>query len=133
MIEETTTLTEVHLASQPLTAPEERASTPAARGQENVRAVGRALDILLAFSARDAQLSAGELVKRVGLSRPTLYRLLYTLEQNGFIVSEGEPLRFRLGPAVGQLSQVWLAGADRNASPGVSDSDLPALPVASGH
>ena len=60
---------------------------------ENVRAVGRALEILQAFTEGDPELSAGELLKRVDLSRPTLYRLIYTLEEHGFIVSVGEPQR----------------------------------------
>ncbi|MBK0392627.1 IclR family transcriptional regulator [Ramlibacter algicola] len=79
---------------------------------ENVRAVGRALDILLAFSEDDPELSAGELLKRVDLSRPTLYRLIYTLEESGFLVSVGEPQRFRLGPAVARLAHVWTATLD---------------------
>ncbi len=74
---------------------------------ENVRAVGRALEILLAFSEADPELSASELLKRVDLSRPTLYRLLYTLEEHGFLVSIGEPQRFRLGPSVSRLAHVW--------------------------
>ena len=74
---------------------------------ENVRAVGRALEILLAFTAQDFELSAGELLKRVDLSRPTLYRLVYTLKEQGFLVSIGDPQRFRLGPAVAKLAHVW--------------------------
>src|SRR2546421_12774516 len=72
-----------------------------------VRAVGRALDILLAFTPQDNELTVGELVKRVDLSRPTLYRLLHTLEQSGFLLSSGEPQRFRLGPAGGGLAPGW--------------------------
>jgi IclR family acetate operon transcriptional repressor len=36
-----------------------------------------------------------------------LYRLLYTLQEHGFLVSVGEPQRFRLGPAVARLAHVW--------------------------
>lgn len=79
---------------------------------DNVRAVGRALEVLLAFSPQDHELSAGELLKRVDLSRPTLYRLLYTLEQHGFIVSVGDPQRFRLGPSVAKLAHVWTSSLD---------------------
>lgn len=75
---------------------------------ENVRAVERALDILLAFRPDDAGLTATELLARVDLSRPTLYRLLSTLEQNGFVTSSGEPQRFRLGSAVAQLAHAWM-------------------------
>src|SRR5207253_4488680 len=67
------------------------------------------LEILLAFRADDDGLTVGELGKRVDLSRPTLYRLLHTLEQCGFLVSFGEPQRFRLGPAAAQLAHVWSA------------------------
>jgi DNA-binding IclR family transcriptional regulator len=79
---------------------------------DNVRAVGRALEILLAFTAQDFELSAAELLKRVDLSRPTLYRLVYTLEEQGFLVSSGDPQRFRLGPAVARLAHVWTASLD---------------------
>lgn len=79
---------------------------------DSVRSVERALDILGAFSPDDQSLSAVELAKRVGLSRPTLYRLLYTLEKREYIVSEGDPQRFRLGPAIGRLAHTWSTGLD---------------------
>jgi IclR family acetate operon transcriptional repressor len=82
---------------------------------DSVRAVNRALEILLAFTPTDNELSAGELLKRVDLSRPTLYRLLYTLEQSGFVVKVGEPQRFRLGPAVARLVHVWTSTQDIGA------------------
>lgn len=73
----------------------------------SVRAVVRALEILRTFTVDKPVLSVAELGKQLHLSRPTLYRLLRTLEQTGFVQAEGEPLRFRLGPAVGPLVQVW--------------------------
>ncbi|MCL2656488.1 MAG: IclR family transcriptional regulator [Betaproteobacteria bacterium] len=78
------------------------------KSHENVRAVARALDILLAFRPQDTGLTVAELLKRVDLSRPTLYRLLSTLEQSGFIASSGEPQQFRLGSAVAHLAHVWM-------------------------
>lgn len=81
---------------------------------DNVRAVDRALDILMAFTATDYELTAGELLKRVDLSRPTLYRLLYTLEKSGFVISAGEPQKFRLGPSVAHLVHVWTSSLDLN-------------------
>ena len=79
---------------------------------DGVRAVDRALDILVAFTAEDSQLSAGELSRRTGLSRPTLYRLLHTLQAKGFVIGEGDPQRFRLGPSIGHLAHVWSSGID---------------------
>jgi IclR family acetate operon transcriptional repressor len=82
---------------------------------DSVRAVDRALEILLVFTSKDYELSVAELLKRVDLSRPTLYRMLYTLEQNGFLVSAGDPQRFRLGPSVAHLAHVWTSSLDISA------------------
>lgn len=82
------------------------------KGADGVRSVERALDILLAFGDSDRDLTVAELLKRVDLSRPTLYRLLYTLEQSGFVLAEGDPQRFRLGPAVGRLAWAWSSSLD---------------------
>jgi len=79
---------------------------------DSVRAVDRALDILLAFQPHDDALTVSELLRRVDLSRPTLYRLLRTLQRKRFLTALGDPQRFRLGPAIAQLSHVWTAGLD---------------------
>lgn len=79
---------------------------------KGVRAVERALEVLAAFGPGDSELLAADLIKRVRLSRPTLYRLLATLEKKGFVTSAGEPQRFRLGPAVARLSHTWSSSFD---------------------
>jgi IclR family acetate operon transcriptional repressor len=84
------------------------------KANDSVRAVNRALDILMAFTATDYELTAAALLKRVDLSRPTLYRLLSTLEQGQFLISEGEPQKFRLGPSVAHLAHVWTSSLDIN-------------------
>lgn len=91
---------------------EEKPGTAPDKASEGVRAVERALDVLSAFSAGDNELLVADLLKRVGLSRPTLYRLLHTLEKKGYVVSSGEPQRFRLGPAVARLAHVWSTTLD---------------------
>ncbi len=78
----------------------------------SVRAVDRALDILLAFRPGDDALTVSDLLHRVDLSRPTLYRLLRTLEAKRFLTSTETPKRFRLGPAVAQLAHVWTSVLD---------------------
>jgi IclR family acetate operon transcriptional repressor len=75
--------------------------------RDGVRAVERALDVLSAFSADQQEMMVADLMQRVDLSRPTLYRLLHTLEKKGYVTSSGEPQRFRLGPAVARLAHVW--------------------------
>jgi DNA-binding IclR family transcriptional regulator len=86
------------------------AATKAADG--GVRALTRGLDILAAFRPGDGGLTVAELQKRVGLSRPTLYRLLATLEASRFLVSSGEPQRFSYGSAVAHMAHLWTASFD---------------------
>lgn len=80
-----------------------------------VRAVNRALDVLLAFQADDKDLLVADILKRVKLSRPTVYRLLDTLVTKGFLISDGDPQRFKLGPSVAQLSHAWSANMSYSA------------------
>ncbi len=82
------------------------------KGSEGVRAVERALDVLAAFGPGQHDLRVADLVKLVGLSRPTLYRLLGSMEKKGFVSSSGEPQRFRLGPSVARLAHVWSSTFD---------------------
>jgi len=77
----------------------------------NVRAVERAIEILEAFSKKSS-MSVLEIQKIVGLSRPTLYRILETLASKGFIRAHGTPQRFSLDYAAGKLAQSWLSGLD---------------------
>jgi DNA-binding IclR family transcriptional regulator len=78
-----------------------------------VRAVDRAIAILQCFTADKPALSVLEIQRRVGLSRPTLYRLLQTLAATGLVKAEGDPQRFRLAHGVMQLAHVWLAGLSK--------------------
>ncbi|MBR0799337.1 IclR family transcriptional regulator [Bradyrhizobium jicamae] len=82
------------------------------QGASGVRAVDRAIAILQCFTPDQPALSVIEIQKRVGLSRPTLYRLLQTLAQRDLIQAEGDPQRFRLSHGVMKLSHVWLKGLD---------------------
>ena len=82
-----------------------------ARKSGNVRAVERAIAILEAFAAKPS-MSVIEIQKTVGLSRPTLYRILETLASKDFIRAHGTPQRFSLDYAVGKLAQSWASGID---------------------
>jgi DNA-binding IclR family transcriptional regulator len=78
-----------------------------------VRAVDRAIAIMQCFTADKPALSVLEIQRRVGLSRPTLYRLLQTLAATGLVKAEGDPQRFRLAHGVMEFAHVWLAGLDK--------------------
>ena len=79
---------------------------------KNVRAVERAVDILRCFDRDSPVLAVTDLQRRLGLSRPTLYRLLETLEGKALIRSFGEPKRFELGHGVVELARSWLGRSD---------------------
>jgi IclR family transcriptional regulator, acetate operon repressor len=87
---------------------------PRAAGNKikSVRAVDRAIEILQAFSADKPSMSVLEIEKKVGLNRPTVYRLLETLASHGLIRPHGTPQRFSLDYGVGRLAQNWMAGLD---------------------
>jgi IclR family transcriptional regulator, acetate operon repressor len=78
-----------------------------------VRAVDRAIAILQCFTADKPAMSVLEIQRRVGLSRPTLYRLLQTLAAARLIKAEGDPQRFRLAHGVMELAHVWLSGLNK--------------------
>ena len=84
----------------------------AANKIKRVRAVDRAIAILKAFSTDMSSMSVVEIEKKVGLNRPTVYRLLETLASHNLIRVHGTPQRFSLDYGVGQLAQSWMAGLD---------------------
>lgn len=68
-----------------------------------VRAVERALDILLVFT-QDRDLSLTEIASAIGLHKSTVHRLLTTLEDKGFISRDAATEKYRLGIRVWELS-----------------------------
>jgi len=79
---------------------------------KTVRAVERAIDVLTCFTRERPTLSVTDLQRALNLSRPTLYRLLQTLEGKGLIRSFGDPQRFQLGPGAIALGNAAMAGVD---------------------
>jgi DNA-binding IclR family transcriptional regulator len=91
-----------------------------------VRSVGRALDILSAFSAAHPRLTLSELAEAVGLPRPSVRRLAVTLIDHGFLrqdpdgayllgvrllelgsqVTATSALTHRAGPAADELARM---------------------------
>jgi ribose transport system substrate-binding protein len=60
-----------------------------------VESVSRACDILEAFRADGEALRLSEVAERTGLSRPTAFRILFTLERRG-LVEQTDKCRYRL-------------------------------------
>jgi IclR family KDG regulon transcriptional repressor len=69
----------------------------------NVRAVERALDILLCFTD-STDLGLSEISSRLSLHKSTVHRLLATLENKGFLIRDVQTEKYRLGFRVWELS-----------------------------
>ncbi|PTX60321.1 IclR family transcriptional regulator [Melghirimyces profundicolus] len=72
-------------------------------GKKTVRAAERALDILLCFT-RQPELSLTEIARMTELNKSTVYRLLATLEEKGFLARDAETDKYRLGFRIWELS-----------------------------
>lgn len=68
-----------------------------------VRAVERALDILLCFSGTETELGLSDIAKKVDLHKSTVHRLLASLENKGFIRRHPHTEKYRLGWSVLEL------------------------------
>jgi DNA-binding IclR family transcriptional regulator len=82
--------------------PKVRADGPASGGSGDryaSRTVERALDVLEAFDDGAGALSLTELSARISLPISSLFRLLVTLEQRGFLIQDGDGT-YRLSPRV---------------------------------
>lgn len=69
----------------------------------------RGLRVLGEFSRREPVLTAPELARRLGVPRSTVFRLLMTLEQMGFVERTADGRAYRLGLAVLRLGFETLA------------------------
>lgn len=79
---------------------------------KTIRSIERAVDVLSCFDRETPLLSVTDLQKRTTLSRPTLYRILSTLEGKGVIRSFGDPQRFELGHEASRLAANWIGQDD---------------------
>jgi len=71
-----------------------------------VAAVERAVTILNAFAEVDGWLSLAELTSRVGLSKPTIFRIAASLERAGYLRRDPAG-RYQLGPMVFRLGVAY--------------------------
>jgi DNA-binding IclR family transcriptional regulator len=68
-----------------------------------VRAVDRALDILLCFSRSERGLSLSDIAREVDLHKSTVHRLLASLQQKGFVRKHSQSDKYLLGWSVLEL------------------------------
>ncbi len=80
---------------------------PAPRG-EFVQSLARGLSVIRAFDADHTTMTLSEVARRANLTRATTRRLLLTLEELGYVRSDGR--EFRLTPLVLHLGYAYLSG-----------------------
>ncbi|TWJ18739.1 helix-turn-helix domain-containing protein [Geobacter argillaceus] len=63
----------------------------------NIRAIERALSVLNVFARERRELSLDELTRLTGLSKPTVFRILATLQRQKYLLLNKSDGRYRLG------------------------------------
>ena len=66
-------------------------------GRYNIRAIERAISVLNLFSRQESKLTLDEITRRCGLSKPTVFRILSTLEYHRYLVLDPADGRYCLG------------------------------------
>jgi DNA-binding IclR family transcriptional regulator len=79
---------------------------------QSVRAVERALDILLCFSRETPELTMTQVAEQVGMHRSTVHRLLATLEGKRFVRRDPVTSTYRLGIRLLQMAYLTLEHND---------------------
>jgi DNA-binding IclR family transcriptional regulator len=76
-------------------------------GRYTVRAVDRALDLLTLFGGDQTEYTLTELARESGLGKPTVHRLIRTLEERGFVERRADG-RYALGTTLATLGLIAL-------------------------
>lgn len=77
-----------------------------------VPALARGLQLLMQFSRDERQLTGAELSRRLQLPRASVFRMLHTLEQGGFVERADDGVSFKLGLSVLRLGFELLSGME---------------------
>ncbi len=85
----------------------------------SVRAIDRATRVLACFSFERQRLSLGDFAQLTALSKPTLFRILHTLEISRFVSYDADSGRYSLGLKALELGRIAFSGFSLNtvASP----------------
>lgn len=85
---------------------------PSGDAAYHVRAVERAVLVLEVLRTAEGSLPLKELARRADLPKPSMFRLLRTLEKTGLVERRGEAGRYKLGVRCLELGQAYLEQAD---------------------
>lgn len=79
---------------------------PRGTGQKEILSVGKAIDVLFAFTRERPSMSVGELAGELGLPRSSVYRLVATLRDKGVIQQKPGTDDYMLGSRLLQVGDV---------------------------
>jgi DNA-binding IclR family transcriptional regulator len=79
---------------------------------ESIRAVERALDVLLCFSRQTPRLSMTQVAERLGMNKSAVHRHLATLERMRFVQRDASTGIYQLGVRLVQMASLALEGND---------------------
>jgi DNA-binding IclR family transcriptional regulator len=79
---------------------------------QSIRAVERALDVLLCFSRNTPELSMTQIAEQIGMNKSTVHRLLATLEGKRFVQRDPATGMYRLGIRLLQMAYLTLEHND---------------------
>jgi DNA-binding IclR family transcriptional regulator len=82
------------------------------RETTRVKAVERALDLLLVFAEDAPEMGVTELSRRLRLPKGTVHRLLGGLVSRGLVTRDPDGRRYRLGPTAFRLGSAFLRSLD---------------------
>jgi DNA-binding IclR family transcriptional regulator len=87
--------------------------------QYQVKSLSRGLALLKLFDVAHPRWTLADLVRASGMHKATCYRLLRTLEQDGFVMSDAATGEYGLGPALTRLAILAESGDElaRQAQP----------------
>ena len=77
-----------------------------------VPGLARGLQLLMQFNRDERELSGAELSRRMGLPRASVFRMLFTLEQSGFLERCPDSVSYKLGLSVLRLGFELLASME---------------------
>ncbi len=103
-----------HIGGTQEARPDGTAATPAADGtdarQYAVKSLSRGLSILKLFDLEHPHWTLSDIVQASGQHKATCYRLLRTLEQDGFVATDPETGQYCLGAALTRLAILAQSG-----------------------
>jgi IclR family pca regulon transcriptional regulator len=77
-----------------------------------ISSLARGLSILEAFDQAHPRLGITDLAKKTGLSKSTIYRLIFTLRSLDYVIPGGQGNKYTLGPKVLRLGYAVLSSLD---------------------